>query len=399
MKSLVFVFIGVLMAVSTGSPQPLSPSPSETGSSAQHEGSIGKPLRADEVSAAGVSASQRGSPIRPFEDLAPRQKVMGVVNAIALLRTKISLIEEMRTAFEPRANSTTTGPQPGQQLPGPALAYGDCRLGILGFDVCRHLGFLESDPMVAPSSTQSKLLALVGASSLIASFKRGRVNLHEDQDLNAILGPELVDAAVRALGACWNSQLLLPAFDARPVNAKLMKDATHHTDSFLFLTAMHAKHIIRFSRSDYEDVASWLAWIFSDDSPSTRAHREDEPQRMPEGVDGKSDPARYETPSGQMAESGLLGGFLHRLFSSQPQQPSKSQGVDSAESPTNALSAITNSVEGLTSILNSTARDAVKLVSGDTPAEDVGASAAMDATEKRLADILSMIPEEVNEQF
>lgn len=418
MKSLVFVFIAVHMVVSIGSAQPPSFPASETGSNAPSEGSINKRITADENGAAGSRASQRMSSFMLFEDLAPRQKVMGVVNAIALLRTKISLIEEMRTAFEPRASTTPTGPLPTLQLPGPALAYGDCRLGILGFDVCRHLGFLESDPMVAPSSTQSKLLTLLGASSLITSLKRGRVNLHEDPDLNAIMGPELVDAAMRALGACWNSQLLLPAFDARPVSTELMREATHYTDSFLFLTAMQAKHIIRFSRSDYEDVASWLAWIFSTDAPSTRAHREGEPQRTAEGMDSKlgahredepqhtaesmdskPTPARHETPSAQKDESWLLRGFLHRLFSNQSQQPSQSQSISPAEPPTIALPALTNSVEGLTSILNSTARNAFKLVNGEAPAEDVEASNALDATEKRLEDILSMIPEEVTGQF
>lgn len=348
--------------------------------------------------------------IKPFSELAPRQKVMGIVNAIALLRTKISLIDEMHIAFEPQTIPPTAGPQPGKMLPGPALAYGDCRLGILGFDVCRHLGFLEGDPMVAPSSMQSKMLTLVGASSLVNSLKRGQLNLKEDEHLNEIMGKVLVDVALRALNACWNAQLLYPAFDARPARPELIREATQHADEFLFLTAINAKDIIRFSRSsEHDDLALVLAWIFSDTPGNETAplysaatmHNvpREESQRMPESVsaDKPTDETHQTSSSVHRDDSGIFGGFLNRFFpSSSPQTPQSHQG-GLTETRMSPLTALANSVGSLTSVVTSTAQNAVKLVNGESTSETTEEAKAQNDTEMRLASILSMIPDEVDQ--
>lgn len=372
----------------------------------------------------GTSAgAARESFTRPFAELAPRQKVMGLVNAVALLRTKIFLIEQMQSAFEPQTIPTNAGPQPGRMLPGPALAYGDCRLGILGFEVCRHMGFLEGDPMVAPSSLQSKMLTLVGASSVISSLKKGQLHLHDDEELTEIMGADLVDSAVRALGACWNAQLLYPTFDARPVKMELFREATNYADEFLFLTAANAKKIIRFSRaSEHDDVAIWLAWILSDTPGSEtaplysgeatpNAHRE-EPQRKPENV--------ADTPTGKpkqaapirsyddaliggpqqasyirSTDDGLIGGFLNRFFPSSSQTSQSHQG-GFEKAPTTAFTALANTVGNLTSVVTSTAQNAVKLVNNEGTSEVGEDATAHKDNEMRLASILSMIPDEVD---
>lgn len=351
-------------------------------------------------------ATQRGSFIRPFADLAPRQKVMGVINAIAILRTKIALLDEMRTAFEPRTSGTTspTPSQRGHTLPGPALAYGDCRLGILGFEVCRHLGFLQSDPMVAPSSTQSKLLTLTNASSLISSYRRGEINLKADPDLNSILGPEILDSAIRFFSACWNAQLFLPAFDTRGVNPEIMTEALNQADIFLFLTAMHAKKIIRFSRSDFDDIASWLAGIFSDmpwaEPPSMHSdsmaisYREEEPQLMEEGLDEKLAEQRDDPLS---LRKSAFSGFLNRLFPLPSHQ--KSQDVQKVPAPTNAMSTLANSVGDISSTVTGAALNTVKAAGGEGPSDNEQEAIALEKTGNRLGKILSMIPDEVNGQF
>lgn len=392
----------------------------------------------------GGEASPRRSPMRSFADLAPRQKVMGLVNAIALLRTKISLMGEMRTAFEPRTGNTNYGAQAGHPLPGPALAYSDCRLGLLGFEVCRHLGFLDSDPMVAPSSAQSKMLTLLGASSLVASLKTGQLYLQGDTDLTSVLGPELMESAVRALVACWNAQLLFPAFDARPASEELMREAMYHADAFLFLIAMHAKHILRLSRSDYQDVGILLASIFSDlpsaDSVSnitprageaqrenSASHSKDKLLRLPE-VRGESRPtaakaepvpAERAVPDkatkvpekadatatrGQAEPStsenmGLLGGFLSRIFPSQSQQPSSAQDGDHATPPSTVLSAIANSVGGLTSMVTGTAQSVTKPAKIEAPQGTTTDENGLLATQKKIGGIIDMIPDEVEGQF
>lgn len=424
----IFLFIFSLAAHETLLVDSISTTGPATGSSVPSEDFLRTSL-AGEGDIAGNPSTQRTASSRPFEDLAPRQKVMGLVNAVALLRTKISLIEEMRTAFEPRMGPAPTGPQSGHALPGPALAYGDCRLGILGFDVCRHLGFLESDPMVAPSSTQNKMLKLSGSSSLINSLKVGQLNLHGDPDLNLILGPELVAAAVRAIGACWNAHLLIPAFDARPVKPELTREAMSHADAFLFLTAMHAKDILRFSRSDLGDVGSWLASIFSDlpgaDSPpmhsSVPPSRENKSRQIAEGMPEKATPSQEgktdespstkdqthktaeavsETAPAQKSDSGLFGNFFSRFFSSQPQQPSQAQDGELIAAPTNVLSALTSSVGDITSMVTTTAQNAVKAVSGDAPpSAETEEAVVLEKTEKRLEDILNMIPSDVHGQF
>lgn len=417
MKSTLFVARGAIfivtvhMMASTMADQSLSSASPQIDTDVLSDNSM-RTNHVDTYSAvAADSSTHRGANNRYFADLAPRQKVMGLVNAIALLRTKISLIEEMQTAFEPRTSGVPAG-QPGQLLPGPALAYGDCRLGILDFEVCRHLGFLGSDPMVAPSSTQSKMLKLLGASSLIASLKQGQVHLQEDADLNAIMGHDLVESAVRALNSCWNAQLFLPAFDARPVQSELMSVAIKHTDEFLFLCAMRAKNIIRSSRSSqYDDAAIWLAWIFSDlagteassipsDAPNASTLREEEPQSTAEGVDGQPDLQPEEMSSVQRAEGALLGGFLNRLWPSQSQQTTQSQDMELATAPVNVLSALTNSMGArITSVVTNSAQSAVKLVGGEAPSENEVRAAALQQTDKRLDDILSMIPDDINGQF
>ncbi|CDI85788.1 hypothetical protein, conserved [Eimeria praecox] len=370
-----------------------------------------------------------------FSDLAPRQKVMGVINTIAVLRTKAALLEEMKHAFEPRTTAKSPGIVNGGSLPGPALAYGDCRLGILSFEVCRHLGFLDSDPMVAPSSTQSKLLRLVGASSLVASFKKGQAYLSDDPHLISILGPQLLDNAVRALGLFWNSQLLSPAFDIRGTNSEQIKQAMYYADAFLFQAATQAKHIIRFSRSEYDDVASWLALLFSDAEPNAAAHREGDPQRAEENSSAKpreeakadqqdkaeavtvrSSHTPVQEPSGHKEEEGgVFGGFLSRFFTSQSSKPSQSASSPPAEqpaqpknaepdtSPMSSFSAFASSVgEGLTSIVTSTARSAAKLVHGDTPSAPSNGSKEPivdKVTEQRISSIIDALPEKVNGQF
>ncbi|CDJ52255.1 hypothetical protein, conserved [Eimeria brunetti] len=377
---------------------------------------------------------QRWSQCTPFSDLAPRQKVMGVINAVAVLRTKASLLEEMKHAFEPRTTTKKTGITNGASLPGPALAYGDCRLGILPFEVCRHLGFLDTDPMVAPSSTQSKLLRLVGASSLVASYKRGQVYLSDDPHLNSVLGPQLLDYAVRALSLFWNSQLLTPAFDARGVNSEQIKEALYYADAFLFQTATQAKRIIRFSRSEYDDVAGWLALLFSDAEPNASAHREGDPQRGEENANAKpsaeaaakpqdreeavtvraSDAAAQVPPAHKEEEGGMFGGFLSRFFSSHSSKPSQSPPAPPTQQPTqtktaepdtapvSSFSAFASSVgEGLTSLVTNTARSAAKLVQGESPALSSGpkGSTVDQVTEQRVGDILNALPEKVDGQF
>ncbi|KAL8455483.1 hypothetical protein Emag_000612 [Eimeria magna] len=420
---------------------------------ASSEASEAKPQKTSRESSQGAEdtsvdgeASPRRSLMRSFADLAPRQKVMGLVNAIALLRTKISLMGEMRTAFEPRTGNTNHGPQAGHPLPGPALAYSDCRLGLLGFEVCRHLGFLESDPMVAPSSAQSKMLTLLGASSLVASLKTGQLYLQGDEDLTSVLGPELMESAVRALGACWNAHLLFPAFDARPASEEAIREARYHADAFLFLTAMHAKHILRFSRSDYEDVGILLASIFSDlpsaDSVSSITPRAGESHkvsstspskdklfRLPEvrvesrPVAAKAEPVSAEravpdkatkvperadaTATRDQAESstgenmGLLGGFLSRIFPSQTQQPSTPQESEQATVPSTVLSAIANSVGGLTSMVTGAAQSVTtKPAQTEAPPPQVTTDDnGLIATQKKIGGILDMLPEDVEGQF
>ncbi|KAL8434613.1 hypothetical protein ACSSS7_003088 [Eimeria intestinalis] len=400
-----------------------------------------RPQATEGTTAAADAASPRRSPMRSFADLAPRQKVMGLVNAVALLRTKIALMGEMKTAFEPRTGSPPThGAQAAHPLPGPALAYIDCRLGLLRFEVCRHLGFLDSDPMVAPSSPQSKMLTLLGASSLVASLKTGHLYLQGDPDLVDVLGPELMDSAVRALGACWNAHLLFPAFDARPTSEELMREAMYHADAFLFLTAMHAKHILRFSRSDFQDVGALLASIFSDlpsaDSVPSLLPRagEREPQkvdstsqskdkllRLPE-VKGESRPvpakaapisaeravpdkttkvpekvdasaARQEPSSG-----GILSGFLSRIFPTQTQQPPSLQEADQAAPPPTVLSAIAHSVGGLTSMVTGAAQSVTKPATIETPQAATDED-GLTATQKKIGGILDMLPEDVEGQF
>lgn len=396
----------------------------------------------------GSQAALRSS-FTPFAELAPRQKVMGVINAIAVLRSKAALLEEMKTAFEPRTNPQPAKIQPGSSLPGPALAYGDCRLGILPFEVCRHLGFLESDPMVAPSSTQSKLLRLVGASSLVDSFKKGQVNLHDDPHLNSTLGPQLLHYAIRALGAFWNCQLLLPAFDTRAASPEQTKEALYYADAFLFQAAMQAKSIIRFSRSEYDDLASWLALLFSDAEPNASAHRETEPQtaqevpavvppqekimQAEEAVDEVSTKERrsgstaedvqtrsaqtsdvplHRKEDGAQEDGGIFGGFLSRLFPSPSQKPAQSYPVPQAQqtlqpkrveldaSPITSFSALASSVgEGLSSIVANTARSAAKLVQGEASPEGPKDLVTDEVTEKRVGDILNSLPEKVNGQF
>ncbi|CDJ59341.1 hypothetical protein, conserved [Eimeria maxima] len=397
----------------------------------------------------GGEAALRWSHCTPFAELAPRQKIMGVINTIAVLRTKAALLDEMKHAFEPRTTAKSPGIVSGGSLPGPALAYGDCRLGILPFEVCRHLGFLDSDPMVAPSSTQSKLLRLVGASSLVASYKKGQAHLNDDPHLNSVLGPQLVDYAVRALTLFWNSQLLSPAFDARGVNTEQVKQALYYADAFLFQTATQAKHIIRFNRSEYDDVASWLALLFSDAEPNASAHREGDPQRVEE--DTRVEPSataakpqakendfvvRSKTPTNQQGkegvtarpthapvpgpssqkeeEGGMFGGFLSRFFTSQAPKPSHSPSGSSLQqstqlknaepetAPINSFSAFATSVgEGLTSIVTSTARGAAKFVQGESHSAPPPKSESIvdKLTEERVSNILDALPENVNGQF
>lgn len=402
-----------------------------------------------ETSAGVGSQAPLRSSFTPFAELAPRQKVMGVINAIAVLRSKVALLEEMKTAFEPRTSPQPAKIQPGSSLPGPALAYGDCRLGILPFEVCRHLGFLEGDPMVAPSSTQSKLLRLVGASSLVDSFKKGQVNLHDDPHLSSTLGPQLLHYAIRALGAFWNCQLLLPAFDTRAASPEQTKEALYYADAFLFQAAMQAKSIIRFSRSEYNDLASWLALLFSDAEPNASAHRETEPQpaqelaavvsrekimQAEEAVDEVSTRERksgstaedvqtrsaqsldeaplHRKEDGAQEDGGIFGGFLSRLFPSPSQKPAQSYPVPQAQqtlqpkrveldaSPITSFSALANSVgEGLSSIVANTARSAAKLVQGEASPEGPKDLVTDEVTEKRVGDILNSLPEKVNGQF
>ncbi|KAL8450595.1 hypothetical protein Emed_002467 [Eimeria media] len=402
--------------------------------------------QAAEDTTVGAETSPRRSLMRSFADLAPRQKVMGLVNAIALLRTKISLMGEMKTAFEPRTGNANHGPQAGHPLPGPALAYSDCRLGLLGFEVCRHLGFLESDPMVAPSSAQSKMLTLLGASSLVASLKTGQLYLQGDSDLTSILGPELMESAVRALGACWNAHLLFPAFDARPASEEAMREAMYHADAFLFLTAMHAKHILRFSRSDYQDVGVLLASIFSDlpsaDSVSSITQRAGESHRIsstsppkdkllrlpevrvetrpaqpakaapvaaeravpekatkvPEKADGT--PTRDQGESSTSENMGLIGGFLSRIFPSQTQQPSSGQESEQPTTPSTVLSAIANSVGGLTSMVTGAAQSVTpKPAHTETQPQASTDENGLAATQKKIGGILDMLPDDVEGQF
>ncbi|KAL8436219.1 hypothetical protein Efla_003749 [Eimeria flavescens] len=399
-------------------------------------------VEGENASDAGAAPTRR-SLFRRFSELAPRQKVVGVVNAIALLRTKMTLIEEMKAAFEPRnSKSSSAGVYAGHPLPGPALAYTDCRLGLLSFEICRHLGFLESDPMVAPSSTQSKMLTLLGASSLVASLKAGQLYLKGDPDLKSTLSPELIEAAVRALGACWNAQLLFPAFDARPSSADLMAEAAYHADTFLFLTAMQAKKILRFARSDYEDVGNWLASIFSDLQAAETmskivspregtAHKtgiasvekEEKPSKLPEKTETKSNgpkaepqpaerpqpkdntkvPESAETkaarPQEEASTNGIIGGFLSRFFPSQTQQTANAQEGEQQAAPANVLSAIANSVGGLTSIVTGANYNSPKPPSVEVPVgPDNDINAAAD-TEKKLGGILDTLPEEVEGQF
>ena len=370
------LFVIYLVLPLKGSSLPISVQAAEQGSISSPAVSATKRSIGEADNAADGETTLRWSYYTPFSELAPRQKVMGVINAIAVLRTKASLLEEMKHAFEPRTTPKSPGIVNGGSLPGPALAYGDCRLGILPFEVCRHLGFLDSDPMVAPSSTQSKLLRLVGASSLVASFKKGQVYFTDDPHLNAVLGPQLLDYAVRALSLFWNSQLLSPAFDARGVNSEQIRQALYYADAFLFQTATQAKHIIRFNRSEYDDVASWLALLFSDAEPNASAHREEEPQpveeddgRKPSGeaaanregkqeagtvrpkaeanAKGKEEAVTLRSaetpapvPSGQKEEEGgMFGGFLSRLFTSQSSKPSQSPAsppVQQSTQPKNA---------------------------------------------------------------
>lgn len=407
MRSISFIIIAFHIAATAMAVQAVSSQGSEKDGDAFSESVMEASVVASDQTAVSRHSAHLGLSNKSFLSLAPRQKVMGLVNAIALLRTKISLMEEMSRAFEPQAGKMTPPPPYGHMLPGPALAYGDCRLGILGFDVCRHLGFLESDPMVAPSSTQSKMLRLVGASSLVTSFKTGQLHLQEDADLNSVLGPSVLETASRALSACWNAQLLYPAFDARPVNAEQMREAMMYADKFLINIAVDAKKILRFSRSEYADVGSWLASIFSDfpisdtsviesNESTERVARESSSLRTADGMDSK--PARSHDEATN--ERRIFSGLLNRLFPpSQQRSQSQSASEFAPPAPTGVFSALANSVGGITSIVSGTAQNAVKAISGEPPADNTEETTVVEETEKRLGDILDMIPEELNGQF
>ncbi|CDJ35745.1 uncharacterized protein EMH_0085240 [Eimeria mitis] len=424
------LFVSCFVSPIEGSAVPTSVEATDPGSSSNPAASKTNRSIGDTDTSFGREAAVRWSYTTPFSDLAPRQKVMGVINTIAVLRTKASLLEEMKHAFEPRTTAKSPGIINGGSLPGPALAYGDCRLGILPFEVCRHLGFLDSDPMVAPSSTQSKLLRLVGASSLVASLKKGQAYLSDDPHLNSVLGPQLLDYAIRALSLFWSSQLLTPAFEIRGIHSDQIKQALYYADAFLFQTATQAKHIIRFSRTEYDDVASWLALLFSDAEPNASAHREgdlqhedipklsEEAAANPQGEEAisvRSVQTPAQVPSAHKEEEGgMFGDFLSRFFTPQPSQPSQSPSIPPPQQPAqpksteretapmNSLSAFASSVgEGLTSIVTSTARSAAKLIQGETPAPSSGSKESLvdQVTEERVSNILNALPEKVDGQF
>ncbi|OEH79640.1 uncharacterized protein LOC34620808 [Cyclospora cayetanensis] len=365
---------------------------------------------ADETdSTAAETATQRGAAYVPFAELAPRQKVMGVINTIAILRTKAALLEDMKSAFEPRSTGDPTGFLYDRLLPGPALAYGDCRLGILPFSVCRHLGFLATDPMVAPSSTQSKLLRLTAASCLITSFSNGHLDLLADPDLNAILGQELLASATQALASFWNCQLMTPAFDIRGASLGSLRDALRDADTFLFQVAMQAKEIIRFSRQEYNEVAAFLAALFSESELSAAGHREEKPQHTGRAV--RSIGTQIPEPARSLSrqeESDIFGGFLSRLFTSQQsEKPPESVEVTPfmPVSPTEIFGStqfagLAGSLgNNLTSLVHSTARSAAKLVNGEAPLDDAEVAASNEATGRRVNTIVDMLPENVDGQF
>lgn len=355
------------------------------------------PLLDNETSGPPHNSTSRDAYYRSFSDLVPRQKVMGLTSAIALLRTKISLLEEMRTAFEPQSGGTSKSPQLGHSLPGPGLAYGDCRLGILDFKVCRHLGFLDSDPVVAPSSLQSKMLPLVGASAVINSLKRGTLNLQEDTETNQNMDADLTKAAARALNACWNAQLLLPAFDMRPLDSKLMKEAKDRADAFLLQSALSSKS----PPLSYEEVAASIALLFSElplsdtiPLPSDGDHATT-PRNEPQRADEES--SHRDLAANPRSNGGLFDGFLNTLF---PRPQSETPADAEQPAPlTTALTTLTNSAGELTSMVSNAAQNAARMVTGDTSFEDSEEASELQGTEKRIGAILNMLPEEVNGQF